>query len=118
MVRVLVATEDALTELVLQRRGIWGASMEHDRYLVRDLPVPEAVDELERTLPERLRARIDSWRDAVDARVTFTRTARDRWIEAMLGVTRFVESAVDRESPRNPTAAPAGEGTPHAGLLG
>jgi hypothetical protein len=39
----------------LRVMGVWGGSSEYDRNRVKHLPVDESVDELERTLPERIR---------------------------------------------------------------
>jgi hypothetical protein len=90
------AAEDDPAELVQQVFGVWGGSTQSDRYQVRDLPVAEAIDELERTLPERIAERIAAWSAMVDAR-GLTRAGgprrgkRDKRIAAMLSgrVGRF-----------------------------
>lgn len=43
--------------------GTWGGSVELERHLLRDLPAGEAADILERTFPERLKARLDAYWD-------------------------------------------------------
>jgi Transcription factor WhiB len=44
--------------------GIWGATTTAERRLVRHLPVPEAVDTLERELPERVTGHVQEFHTA------------------------------------------------------
>lgn len=69
--------------------GIWGATTTDERAALDHLPVAEAVEMLEATLPDRLAARVAAWRQRPNPNRA---TKKDRRItellEPQLGLTR------------------------------
>jgi hypothetical protein len=70
--------------------GVWGGATEYDRHSVKDLSTDDAIEELERTLPQRITDRVDGWRRSVDARSPGrlgkpVLSKREKRIDVMLG---------------------------------
>lgn len=74
-----------VVEPVEQRSwGVWGGAGDRDRHLVEHLSVDEAVAELERTFPQRLKVRFDAWRRSLPGRDRFR--PADQLIADALGI--------------------------------
>jgi hypothetical protein len=71
--------------------GIWGGSTQHERWALRDVPVDEAVELLDSTYEERIRARVAAWRKGAAMRTGHGRF--DKRISAILAIR---ESSVGR----------------------
>jgi hypothetical protein len=88
--------------------GVWGGSFRTDRHGVRDLPLEEAIEALEASLPSRLDARIEAWSRAVAERAP---RRLDRWDHRVLALLAE-RSRVKRFHLRNP-----GPGRGHRGPI-
>jgi hypothetical protein len=71
--------------------GVWGGSTQNERWALRDVPIPEAIELLDSTYESRVGARVDAWRELVAARTGHGRF--DKRIKAILAERESVRVA-------------------------
>ena len=109
----------------LRTTGTRGGACEADRNRLKHLPVDERVDELERTLPERIEQRTEAWHAAIMARSLQpgqTKRAiqkRDRRVAGLLGIDpEELKTAGIRTSKRFTVGGRGGPSRGHRSKIG
>lgn len=86
--------DDVVAETAPITEGVWGATTLEDRLAVADVPVAEAIDLLEHTLPERMELYIEAFRRLVEAGSGSRGAERSRRVREMIAARSNLAESV------------------------